>query len=157
MEEMDNEGDWPDMHKKTIIPYSLFDEKLLHGNQNRRKRQTGLLSLDPPPHFDLVIVDEASQMKVTDFFVSAYSIKELGKFLIVGDDKQLPPVVIGEYPDDYKDKVSSIYNYLKFLTPKIDRIMLDSTYRFSKKIADFPSRAYYESNLKSKVNPEMFF
>ena len=108
----------------------------------------------PTQIFDFVIVDEASQMKVTDFFVSAYTIKESGKFLIVGDDKQLPPVVIGEYPDEYKDKVSSIYNYFKYLRPKIESIMLDSTYRFSQKIADFPSRAYYDSNLISKVEHE---
>ncbi len=68
MEEMDLEGDWPDMHKKTIIPYSLFDEKLLHGNQNGRKRQTGLLELDPPPHFDLVIVDEAHHIRNSTTF-----------------------------------------------------------------------------------------
>lgn len=63
IEEMDLEGEWPDLHSKTIIPYSLFDEKLLHGSQSGRKRQTGLLSLDPPPHFDLVIVDEAHHIR----------------------------------------------------------------------------------------------
>ena len=63
IEEMDLEGEWPELHSKTIIPFSLFDEKLLHGNQTGRKRQTGLLSLDPPPHFDLVIVDEAHHIK----------------------------------------------------------------------------------------------
>ena len=66
--EMDLEGEWPDIHKKTIIPYSLFDEKLLHGNHAGRRRQEGLLALDPPPHFDLVIVDEAHHIRNASTF-----------------------------------------------------------------------------------------
>lgn len=62
--ESDLEGEWPEQHAKTILPYSLFDEVLLHGTQatgssRRKKGQRGLLDLDPPPRFDLVIVDEA--------------------------------------------------------------------------------------------------
>ncbi|WP_197019227.1 DEAD/DEAH box helicase [Thioalkalivibrio sp. HK1] len=63
--ETDLEGQWPEQHAKTILPYSLLDEAQLHGSRadgssrrNKRKR-TGLLDLDPPPRFDLVIVDEA--------------------------------------------------------------------------------------------------
>ena len=59
--EMDLEGEWPDQHRKTILPYSLFDETLLHGPKNRPSK--GLLDLDPPPRFDLVIVDEAHHIR----------------------------------------------------------------------------------------------
>lgn len=68
IEETDNEGEWPDQHKKTIIPYSLFDETLLHGKNRGRRRQLGLFDLDPPPHFDLVIVDEAHHIRNTTTF-----------------------------------------------------------------------------------------
>ena len=66
--ETDLEGEWPEQHTKTILPYSLFDEVLLHGTQatgstRRRKGQRGLLDLDPPPRFDLVIVDEAHHVR----------------------------------------------------------------------------------------------
>lgn len=63
--EMDYDGDWPDQYKKMIIPYSLFDETLLHGRGNDKKRKgvKGLLDLDPPPRFDLVIVDEAHHIR----------------------------------------------------------------------------------------------
>ena len=57
--EMDLEGEWPERHQKAILPYSLFDEALLYG----RKRTKGLLDLDPPPQFDLVIVDEAHHIR----------------------------------------------------------------------------------------------
>ncbi len=63
--EMDREGDWPEQYKKAIIPYSLFDEVLLHGtsSNNKWKNRKGLLNLDPPPRFDLVIVDEAHHIR----------------------------------------------------------------------------------------------
>ncbi len=63
IEETDLEGEWPDQHKKTIIPFSLFDERLLEGYSTSRKTQMGLFELDPPPKFDLVIVDEAHHIR----------------------------------------------------------------------------------------------
>jgi len=66
--EMDIEGIWPLEHQKVIIPYSLFDENLLYGSKPKEKgkRKIGLLNLDPPPHFDLVIVDEAHHIRNQD-------------------------------------------------------------------------------------------
>ena len=63
--EMDLEGVWPEQYQKAIIPYSLFDEALLYGTSpgDKRKRKKGLLDLDPPPRFDLVIVDEAHHIR----------------------------------------------------------------------------------------------
>ena len=63
--EMDLEGEWPDQHRKTILPYSLFDETLLYGPgpTGKKKPGKGLLDLDPPPRFDLVIVDEAHHIR----------------------------------------------------------------------------------------------
>lgn len=68
--EMDLEGVWPEQYQKTIIPYSLFDEALLYGTSpnSRRKRKKGLLDLDPPPRFDLVIVDEAHHIRNSDTY-----------------------------------------------------------------------------------------
>jgi SNF2 family DNA or RNA helicase len=68
--EMDLDGAWPRQHEKTIIPYSLFDESLLHGSasKGRGQRKKGLLDLDPPPRFDLVIVDEAHHIRNRDTF-----------------------------------------------------------------------------------------
>ncbi len=68
--EMNTEGEWPEEHSKTIIPFSLFDEALLHGRTTAegRQRNFGLLDLEPPPRFDLVIVDEAHHIRNTDTF-----------------------------------------------------------------------------------------
>ena len=63
--EMDLEGVWPEQYQKAILSYSLFDEVLLHGSGRggRQKNRKGLLDLDPPPRFDLVIVDEAHHIR----------------------------------------------------------------------------------------------
>lgn len=62
--ETDLDGVWPEQYSKAIIPYSQFDEDLLFGNTGTGRRQRkGLLDLNPPPRFDLVIVDEAQHIR----------------------------------------------------------------------------------------------
>jgi ATP-dependent helicase HepA len=64
IDEADMEGVWPENYTKMILPYSLFDETLLFGKKrNNRSKQKGLLDLDPPPKFDLVIVDETHHIR----------------------------------------------------------------------------------------------
>lgn len=65
MKETDLEGEWPDKYKKVVLPYSLFDEGNVIGNSRGNKRRMGLIQLDPPPKFDLVIVDEAHHIRNT--------------------------------------------------------------------------------------------
>lgn len=63
--ETDLDGLWPEKSNRAILPFSLFDEELLNGSPgSRRKRgRKGLMDLDPPPKFDLVIVDEAHHLR----------------------------------------------------------------------------------------------
>ncbi|MDR1827739.1 MAG: DEAD/DEAH box helicase family protein, partial [Methylobacteriaceae bacterium] len=70
IDEMDLEGVWPAQYQKVILPYSLFDDSLLNGSSpgGKGKRRIGLLDLDPPPRFDLVIVDEAHHIRNEETF-----------------------------------------------------------------------------------------
>jgi len=63
LSEMDLEGEWPQQYERVIIPFSLLTEEVLYGKGKGKK---GLLQLDPPPQFDLVIVDEAHHIRNTD-------------------------------------------------------------------------------------------
>ncbi len=65
IEETHLDGEWPEQYKKAILPYSLLDKTRLFGPSGSRKRRTGqgLIDLDPPPHFDLIIVDEAHHIR----------------------------------------------------------------------------------------------
>ena len=70
LRETDLEGEWPDRYARAIIPFSLFDSDLLFGREGRGSRASeGLLGLDPPPRFDLVIVDEAHHIRNADTYL----------------------------------------------------------------------------------------
>ena len=70
MRETHLEGEWPDRFSKAIIPFSLFDSNLLFGKEGKASSPgEGLLALDPPPRFDLVIVDEAHHIRNADTFL----------------------------------------------------------------------------------------
>lgn len=59
----DRDGEWPVRYNKIIIPYSIMDSRLYNGDDQKRNRSFGLSELDPEPHFDLVIVDEAHHIR----------------------------------------------------------------------------------------------
>lgn len=60
--ECDKDGAWPAALRKTVLPYSLMTKELLNG----KGRQKGLLDLEDPIHFDLVIIDEAHHIRHSD-------------------------------------------------------------------------------------------
>ena len=65
IKEMHLDGEWPEQYQKVILPYSLLNNRLLPAPEGsgKKKMGKGLLDLDPPPHFDLVIVDEAHHIR----------------------------------------------------------------------------------------------
>jgi ATP-dependent helicase HepA len=70
LKETDLEGEWPEQYAKAILPFSLFDSDLIFGRGSQsRKRDTGLLDLNPPPQFDLVVVDEAHHIRNSETFL----------------------------------------------------------------------------------------
>lgn len=54
---------WPARYNKVIIPYSIMDSRIYEGNDGRHRQSVGLMDLDPAPHFDLVIIDEAHHIR----------------------------------------------------------------------------------------------
>lgn len=59
----DRDGEWPQRFNKAIIPYSIMDNRTYGGESAKKGKNFGLLDLDPAPHFDLVIVDEAHHIR----------------------------------------------------------------------------------------------
>ena len=59
LSEYDLDGEWPQQYEKVIMPFSLLTDEILHGKGYNK----GLLDIDPPLQFDLVIVDEAHHIR----------------------------------------------------------------------------------------------
>jgi superfamily II DNA or RNA helicase len=67
LDQTDLEGEWPDRYSRAILPFSLVNDKLLQGYPARGGgRGPGLNTLDTPPRFDLLIVDEAHNARNSD-------------------------------------------------------------------------------------------
>ncbi|BCH27797.1 DEAD/DEAH box helicase [Mesorhizobium sp. L-8-3] len=67
LDQTDLDGEWPERYARAILPFSLVNENLLHGFPTRGvARSKGLATLDTPPRFDLLIVDEAHNARNTD-------------------------------------------------------------------------------------------
>ena len=62
LSDTDRDGEWPIRYNKVIVPYSILDSRVL-GVSDRKKNVFGLSTLEPPPRFDLVIVDEAHHIR----------------------------------------------------------------------------------------------
>jgi ATP-dependent helicase HepA len=69
LKETQLEGQWPSQYSRSILPFSLFDSSLVFGQKSPNSGHVGLLDLDPPPKFDLVIVDEAHHIRNSDTFL----------------------------------------------------------------------------------------
>lgn len=59
----DRDGEWPVRYSKTIVPYSILDSRTYNGDIGKKSKFFGLKDLDPAPHFDLVIIDEAHHIR----------------------------------------------------------------------------------------------
>ena len=54
---------------------------------------------DEIPDFDLVVIDEASQVRVPEASIPASKVAPDGRLVLAGDHFQLAPIVVGSYPE----------------------------------------------------------
>ena len=110
----------------------------------------------PEAHFDLTIIDEASQCSTAMSLLPVIRGKNL---MLVGDPQQLNPVILLEDTVNQalrkKYKVAEEYDYCKNSIYKVflacdavsDEVLLHNHYRCNKKIIEFNNRKYYHSRL----------
>ncbi|MFB6211607.1 MAG: AAA domain-containing protein [Halobacteriales archaeon] len=89
--------------------------------------------------FDTAIIDEASQLTEPETLAA---INRADRFVLVGDHHQLPPVVRAE-----NDLSQSLFERL-IDTHDEAAVMLDRQYRMAQAIQAFPSREFYDGQLR---------
>ncbi|PEZ83087.1 hypothetical protein CN374_29220 [Bacillus cereus] len=62
--------------------------------------------------YDIVIVDEASQVKIPESLIAVSAVKEKGRLLLSGDHYQLPPVFKANFVEEEKDVTHSLFSLL---------------------------------------------
>lgn len=105
------------------------------------------------PLFDLICIDEASQMVVSHGLMSLSGVSAAGRVLVAGDDQQLPPVrMVRDTSLDGRQLGGSLYQFLK--SAGIREFALDETFRLNVPLTRFPEAAFYPGRFVSRVGPE---
>ena len=97
--------------------------------------------------FDIVIVDEATQM-AEPYLLSA--ITKGKKFILVGDDKQLPPLV-QSYQAQNRGLGISLFERLKKKYPE-SSILLRYQYRMNRELMEYSNQKYYDGKVQEANN-----
>ncbi len=87
--EEDALGDWLADHDHAVLGATVY---------------TCLKKRAELPEFDLVVIDEASQVRVPEAAVAAAFVADNGRLVLAGDHFQLPPIVAGTYPEPPADE-----------------------------------------------------
>jgi hypothetical protein len=98
--------------------------------------------------FDLILIDEASQMDVAHAIVMLASLAAGGSVILAGDHKQLPPIRQAEPPVGLEAMVGSVYDFCAD-EHRIEPEMLEINYRSSEALVEFARTAGYQETLTS--------
>lgn len=95
------------------------------------------------PHFDLVCIDEASQMMVAQGLMALGGMSPDCRVLVAGDNQQLPPVqAMFDREVNGRQLGSSLYEFLK--TAAAPEVRFEETRRMNRPLAAFGNQEFYE-------------
>ncbi len=111
-----------------------------------------LARINPRITFDVVIIDEASQLPVAHSVLPL--LRGTGKLILAGDHRQLPPVRVSPKADPLASR--SIFEHLAEHYPE-RCFLLTTSYRLPPTLCLFPSETFYHGSLASSqgADPEM--
>jgi hypothetical protein len=101
-------------------------------------------------YFDLVVVDEASQMSLTEALTAAAFLRADGQFIAVGDHRQMPPILEHAWDQASRRDLErarphlSVFEYLIELN--FTRAPLDESFRIPAEVAGFLHRHVYSKD-----------
>lgn len=99
--------------------------------------------------FQKVIIDEATQATETACLIPL--IRDCQQLVLIGDHKQLAPVVISMYAQTKGMKISL---FERLLRQGITPILLNVQYRMHSTLAIFPSYHFYNNGLENGINDD---
>ena len=104
--------------------------------------------------FDVVLVDEASQLRLPDALIAVAAAKPDANIILAGDDRQLPPIIRGAYPEDHEPMLSSVFGFVRHRAQEreeddpgaLDRALfqLTTNYRMNEPLTAYPRSVLYD-------------
>lgn len=98
--------------------------------------------------FDLILVDEASQMDVAQSTLALSGLASGGAVVVAGDPKQLPPIHRAEKPVGLEEMVGPIFSYLQDRFG-LQPVVLETNYRSCQGIVSLGFEAGYPRSLQA--------
>ena len=109
-----------------------------------------------PPAFDLIVIDEASQLRTMDAFLQLECSGENTRFLLVGDDDQLPPIIGGNYKAKKGEKYIYGSIFRMFLTAlgddHEDVVHLSDNFRMNNILCRYSAEKIYGPEYKASIS-----
>lgn len=106
--------------------------------------------------YDLVVVDEGSQLRVGDSAIAIRRIASSGRLLVAGDDKQLAPIVQAEYPvpEDGLPLHRSILEALRAgdVDGTLTRALVEN-WRMNDRLCEYPRQSIYPEDYRPATEP----
>ena len=100
--------------------------------------------------FDLLVVDEASQMSIPEGVLAAAFLKPSGQILVVGDHRQMPPINAHPWKDEEKRNLVALRPFVSLFESLIERdfplFALDQSFRLHEDIAAFLNENIYSKD-----------
>jgi hypothetical protein len=100
------------------------------------------------PLFDVVVIDEASQLDVGTSTLALAGLADNGSLVVAGDPKQLSPIHQTEAPIGLEDFVGPVYTYLE-KRHHLGAALLNTNYRSNATIVSLAAAAGYPQGLQA--------
>ena len=98
--------------------------------------------------FDLIVIDEASQMDVASSLLVVSKLAEHGALVLAGDDLQLPPIHAADAPLDLERHVGSAFEFVRHVHG-VRPLPLNVNYRSNEALVAFTRTAGYDPRLRA--------
>ena len=142
-----------------VVKYSYETDKafVVGGTESAikyvRDKMGGTRSGFVYPGFDLIIIDEASQVRMGDSLIGLEWSGHGTRFLIVGDENQLSPIIQGKYepPEGTVDFYGSVFRtyYDTAILSGTDYLyQLEDNFRMNEILDRYPGEKIYDIDIK---------
>jgi DNA polymerase III delta prime subunit len=115
---------------------------------NLSKKKNSLKNINASHWFDLLVLDEASQITTAVALSYAILLKPHSHMIVCGDDKQLGPVQQFEVGNKRDGLLDCVFSYFKN-SHKITPSALSLNYRSNDEISGWPSERFYANDYAS--------